>query len=85
MIYTLFNRASKAIAAQHLIDFIDQRFDDKSLDASKLRDLLPTYVVHAIEYATRGSDSTTTSPVHPMTIPAAPSFEAADLLEEATK
>lgn len=84
-IYKLFNRASKAIAAQHLIDFIDQRFDDKSLDASKLRDLLPTYVVHAIEYATRGSDSTTTSPVHPMTIPAAPSFEAADLLEEATK
>lgn len=54
-IYKLFKRASKAIAAQHLIDLIDQRFDAGTLDASGLRSLLPTYVVHAIEYATGGS------------------------------
>jgi putative ATP-dependent endonuclease of OLD family len=54
-IYKLFKRASKAIAAQHLIDLIDQRFDAGTLDTCGLRSLLPTYVVHAIEYATCGS------------------------------
>jgi putative ATP-dependent endonuclease of OLD family len=83
-IYKLFNRASKAIAAQHLIDFIDQRFDDKSLDVSKLRDLLPTYVVHAIEYATQGSSASTTSPIRPVTTPTVPNFEAV-ASEETTK
>lgn len=84
-IYKLFKRASKAIAAQHLIDLIDQRFDDKSLDVSKLRGLLPTYVVHAIEYATQGSSVSTTSPVRQATTPTVPNFEAAASLEEATK
>ena len=84
-IYKLFNRASKAIAAQHLIDFIDQRFDDKSLDANKLRGLLPAYVVHAIEYATQGSSLSTSRPVRPAIIPTAPSFDAEDSLEEAAK
>lgn len=84
-IYKLFNRASKAIAAQHLIDFIDQRFDDKRLDADKLRGLLPAYVVHAIEYATQGSSLSTSRPVRPAIIPTAPSFDAEDSLEEAAK
>ncbi|SCX65816.1 putative ATP-dependent endonuclease of the OLD family [Pseudomonas sp. NFACC32-1] len=84
-IYKLFNRGSKAIAAQHLIDFIDQRFDDHTLDATKLRGLLPTYVVHAIEYATRGSALTATGPVHPTMLPAAPTPGAADPLEEGAK
>lgn len=84
-VYKLFNRASKAIAAQHLIDFIDRRFEDKSLDVIKLRGLLPTYVVHAIEYATRGSDLTSTSPSHPTMTPTVPSPGAADPLEEAVK
>lgn len=60
-IYKLFNRASKAIAAQHLIDLIDERFDDHTLDATTLRVVLPTYVVNAIEYATRGSALGSTS------------------------
>jgi putative ATP-dependent endonuclease of OLD family len=59
-IYKLFKRASKAIAAQHLIDLIDQRFYAGTRDASGLRGLLPTYVVHAIEYAARGSALPTT-------------------------
>ncbi|EFW84427.1 ATP-dependent nuclease [Pseudomonas savastanoi] len=70
-IYKLFNRASKAIAAQHLIDFIDQGFENRSLDATILRGLLPTYVVHAIEYATGGSAlATTPGPAHPLLAPA---------------
>lgn len=81
-IYKLFKRASKAIAAQHLIDLIDQRFDNKTLDASTLRGLLPTYVVHAIEYATGGAALTTTSsPAHALVVPAAPAGSA-DPLEE---
>jgi len=84
-IYKLFNRASKAIAAQHLIDFIDQRFDDYTLDATKLRGLLPTYVVQAIEYATRGSALTTTGSIPPTMVPGTPSLGAADPLEETAK
>lgn len=84
-IYKLFNRASKAIAAQHLIDFIDLRFDDKSLDASKLRGLLPTYVVHAIEYATQGSNVSSTIPIRPATTSSVPNFETAASVQEATK
>mgnify|MGYP003409013869 FL=1 len=81
-IYKLFNRASKAIAAQHLIDFIDQRFENRSLNATALRGLLPTYVVHAIEYATGGSALTTTSPTHSTLVPAVPSPGSANSLEE---
>jgi putative ATP-dependent endonuclease of OLD family len=67
-IYKLFKRASKAIAAQHLIDLIDQRFEARTLDAITLRGLLPTYVVHAIEYATGGSAlATTSSSAHSVT------------------
>jgi putative ATP-dependent endonuclease of OLD family len=84
-IYKLFKRASKTISAQYLIDLIDQRFDDRSLNATTLRGLLPTYVVHAIEYATSGSALTATSPVHPMTVPATPSPGAADPLEDVAK
>lgn len=81
-IYKLFKRASKAIAAQHLIDLIDQRFENKTLDASTLRGLLPTYVVHSIEYATGGAALTTTSsPAHALVVPAAPACSA-DPLEE---
>lgn len=83
-IYKLFNRASKAIAAQHLIDFIDQRFENRSLDATTLRGLLPTYVVHAIEYATGGAALTTTSPTHPVMVSAAPAGSA-DSLEEVSE
>jgi len=54
-IYKLFKRASKSIAAQHLIDLIDERFVAGTLDVTGLRGLLPKYVIHAIEYATRGS------------------------------
>lgn len=54
-VYKLFDRASKSIAAQHLVDLIDERFSAKTLDVIGLRGLLPTYVLHAIEYATRGS------------------------------
>ncbi|NTX88649.1 MULTISPECIES: ATP-dependent endonuclease [unclassified Pseudomonas] len=84
-IYKLFKRASKAIAAQHLIDLIDQRFDDRSLDATTLRGLLPAYVVHAIEYATRGAALTNTSPAHPTMVPAAPNPGSADSVKEVAK
>lgn len=80
-IYKLFNRASKAIAAQHLIDFIDLRFENGSLDATVLRGLLPTYIVHAIEYATGGAALTTTSLTHSVMTPAAPAGST-DPLEE---
>lgn len=84
-IYKLFNRASKAIAAQHLIDFIDQGFENGSLNATKLRGFLPTYVVHAIEYATGGAAlATTPSPAHPLMAPAAPAGST-DPLEEAAE
>lgn len=81
-IYKLFKRASKAIAAQHLIDLIDQRFENKTLDATTLRGLLPTYVVHAIEYATGGAALTTTSSTtHALVVSVAPAGSA-DPLEE---
>lgn len=84
-IYKLFNRASKAIAAQYLIDFIDQGFEKGSMDATTLRGKLPTYVVHAIEYATGGSAlATTSSPAHPLIVPAAPAGST-DPLEEAAE
>ncbi|EUB87000.1 ATP-dependent nuclease [Pseudomonas sp. GM30] len=54
-VYKMFKRASKAIAAQHLIDLIEQRFVDRTLDVATLRGVLPEYVIHAIEYATSGS------------------------------
>jgi putative ATP-dependent endonuclease of OLD family len=54
-IYKMFKRASKSIAAQHLIDLIEQRFVDRTLDVTTLRGVLPEYVIHAIEYATSGS------------------------------
>lgn len=54
-IYKLFKRASKSIAAQHLVDLIDGRFVAGTLDVTGLRGLLPKYVIHAIEYATCGS------------------------------
>lgn len=81
-IYKLFKRASKAIAAQHLIDLIDQRFEDRSLDAETLRGMLPTYVVHAIGYATGGAALTTTSLSHPTPVPVVPNPRSADSLEE---
>ncbi|MHC8351056.1 ATP-dependent nuclease [Pseudomonas sp. RT4P38] len=85
-IYKLFKRASKAIAAQHLIDLIDQRFEDRTLDAITLRGLLPTYVVHAIEYATRGSAlATSSSSAHTVIVPAAPNPGSADPVEEVAK
>lgn len=51
----MFKRASKSIAAQHVIDLIEQRFVDRTLDVTTLRGVLPEYVIHAIEYATSGS------------------------------
>jgi len=76
-IYKLFKRASKAIAAQHLIDLIDKRFEDGTLDATSLRGLLPTYVVLAIEYATKGAALATTSPA-PHAVKAAALIHVAD-------
>ena len=84
-IYKLFKRASKAIAAQHLIDLIDQRFEDHSLDATTLRGVLPTYVVRAIEYATGGAALTTTSPTHPTPAQATTNPGSADSPEEVAK
>lgn len=85
-VYKLFKRASKAIAAQHLIDLIDQRFVDRTLDATGLRGVLPTYVVHAIEYATGGAALTTTSgPATAVILPTAPGAGSADSVEAVTK
>src|SRR5690606_22603585 len=84
-IYKLFKRASKAIAAQHLIDLIEQRFEDRSLDAETLRVMLPTYVVHAISSATGGATLTTTSPTLPTPVPVAPNPGSAESLEEVAK
>jgi putative ATP-dependent endonuclease of OLD family len=83
--YKLFKRASKAIAAQHLIDLIDQRFNDRTLDATTLRGLLPTYIVHAIEYATQGAALPTTSPARPTVMPVALTRGSADPVEENAK
>lgn len=51
-VYSLFSSASKSIAAQHLIDLIDDHFKAETLDAAKLKDRLPSYLIDAIEYAT---------------------------------
>ncbi|MGF6127851.1 putative ATP-dependent endonuclease of OLD family [Pseudomonas frederiksbergensis] len=74
-VYKLFNRASKAIAAQHLIDLLELEFDNGTIDATKLRGLLPTYVIHAIEYATGGASL-------PVTGGAIAAMTVADLLGE---
>lgn len=84
-IYKLFKRASKAIAAQHLIDLIDERFADRSLDATKLRGMLPTYVVQAVDYATGGAVLTATSPTHPTRVPAVANPGSVDSVGEVAK
>ena len=61
---------------------LDERFEASTLDATTLRGLLPTYVVHAIEYATGGAALTTTSsPAHALVVPTALAGSA-DPLEE---
>ncbi|MDY1461550.1 AAA family ATPase [Pseudomonas aeruginosa] len=84
-IYKLVKRASKAIAAQHLIDLIDQRFEDHSLDATTLRGVLPSYVVRAIDYATGSSAPTTTSPTHSTPAHATTNPASSDSPEEVAK
>lgn len=64
-IYKLFKRASKSIAAQHLIDLIDERFIAGTLSVTDLRGLLPKYVIHAIEYATCGGAISTVGSAAP--------------------
>ena len=67
-IYKLFKRASKSIAAQHLIDLIDERFIAGTLSVTDLRGLLPKYVIHAIEYATCGAAISTVGSAAPAII-----------------
>jgi len=51
-IYSLFSSASKSIAAQHLVDLIEDHFKAETLNSAKLKDRLPSYLIDAIEYAT---------------------------------
>ena len=44
--------ASKAVAAQHLAELLAEDFDKGELDAAKLRERLPPYLLQAIEYVT---------------------------------
>lgn len=50
-------KASKAISAQYLADILERLSRMKLLDADKLRDKLPSYVVDSIEYVTGGTAS----------------------------
>lgn len=52
-IYEIFsNRASKAIAAQHLIDVLIDEIRGGDLNSALLRQSLPSYIIGAIDYAT---------------------------------
>ncbi|EKT4505754.1 AAA family ATPase [Pseudomonas putida] len=52
-IYRLVDSGSKSITAQHLVDLLQSAFEAGELDQASLRAALPSYVVEAIEYATR--------------------------------
>lgn len=51
-IYRLVDSGSKSITAQHLVDLLQEAFDEGELDQASLRSALPKYVVEAIEFAT---------------------------------
>lgn len=53
-IYALFHRklASKAIAAQYLVDILEQRYENTTVDPESMREILPSYLVEAITYVT---------------------------------
>jgi putative ATP-dependent endonuclease of OLD family len=53
-IYALFHRkvASKAIAAQYLVDILEQRYEGSPGAHQTVRDILPSYLVEAITYVT---------------------------------
>lgn len=53
-VYRQVDSGSKSITAQHLVDLLQSAFDEGELDQASLRAALPSYVVEAIEYATRG-------------------------------
>jgi putative ATP-dependent endonuclease of OLD family len=81
-IYKLYKRASKSIAAQHLIDLIEEQIADGKLDATKLRAQLPNYIILAIEYATSGSALSTTSGTSTTSLAAMLGDAAASVEEE---
>jgi putative ATP-dependent endonuclease of OLD family len=53
-IYALFHRkvASKAIAAQYLVDILEQRYEGTSVVPQSVREILPSYLIEAITYVT---------------------------------
>jgi len=67
-IYEMFSskRASKAIAAQHLADLLNERFSKYEIDSAWLTARLPAYIKDSISFAT-----TPTAPVAPVVAPAA--------------
>lgn len=53
-VYALFHRkvASKAIAAQYLVDILEQRYQGVVVPCERLEERLPSYLVEAITYVT---------------------------------
>lgn len=66
-IYALFHRktSSKAIAAQYLVDILEQRYEGTSGAPESLREILPSYLVEAITYVTSRLDLSAEHPSQP--------------------
>ena len=66
-IYALFHRktSSKAIAAQYLVDILEQRYEGNSGSSERLREILPNYLVEAITYVTSRLDLSAEHPSQP--------------------
>lgn len=66
-IYALFHRktSSKAIAAQYLVDILEQRYEGTSGAPESLREILPDYLVEAITYVTSRLDLSAEHPSQP--------------------
>jgi len=65
-VYAKFARdgVSKPIAAQYLAERLQEQFDSGTLTSEQLRDRLPSYLIHAIEYVTGGSSTEEEHPAH---------------------
>lgn len=74
-VYRQVDSGSKSITAQHLVDLLQSAFDEGELDQASLRAALPSYVVEAIEYTTRGLIMPS-APEQPATNTAKTSLEA---------
>ena len=63
-IYKLFHTrsASKAVAAQHLAEVLSEDCDNRNLDVAKLQDMLPPYLVSAINHVTAAPQQEPASP-----------------------